>query len=491
MTSPETRPDTSSDAPPDAIGPRRRPPLGLLLLALLAVAAAVLGGGGTVLVALERAQAQFDTVLDEKALSRAIRVRRDLELALNLDIPLGEIRGMWEYTAQIPASDPDIRFVTVTGPNIERLHYGGIGRQRLDPLLADPRVAAAARTALERDVTPADAVLVGGFSIVTVPLLKEGAAAGFVHVAVQRKQLRERLYAQVGKPLPLTALVLLLVLEIAGFAYAAGYREPLERLRDLLEAAQRSDGGQFELSGRHAGGELGAAMFGFNALMHRLSRRAGRFLSYADEVRRAVFEPAVAAQVAALAEQCELGTIAGSGPRLLRRLDARPSDLRPTLVLGLAAAAGLAASAGLEGDPWPAALSLAGLVAGLLLPVTVALVTALLLAIVAVAVTLGLPLLPPAVPTLAAAGGLLVGLAGRYGRQQALRPAPVWLALRLASGTAIGLLAATAAPGADDLVPAAVGAVALGAAAMLLRPAVRRLALAGRKGAVEQTGEAD
>src|SRR5690606_20679220 len=139
-----------------------------------------------------------DQVLNEKALSRALRVRRDLELALGLDIPLAEIRGMWEYTAEIPQADPDIRFVAITGPELNRLHYGGIGRARLDPLLAAPAVQEAARVSLTREVTPSDAVLVDGFSITTVPLIKGREALGFVHVAVQHKQLRERLYAQAG-----------------------------------------------------------------------------------------------------------------------------------------------------------------------------------------------------------------------------------------------------------------------------------------------------
>ncbi|MEX2630233.1 MAG: hypothetical protein WD341_09875, partial [Tistlia sp.] len=412
-------------------------PVGLLLLGLLAVGSALLGGAATVLVALERAEAQFDSVLDEKALSRALRVQRDLQLALELGIPLAEIRGMWEYTAEIPRDDPDIRFVAVTGPALERLHYGGIGRERLDPLLADPQIRTAADTSLGRAVAPADAVTVGGFSVVTVPL-ENGTPAGFVHVGVQHKQLRERLYAQAGRTLPLTALVLLLVLELAGFAYAAGYREPLERLRALLESATRSEGGQFELSGRHAGGELGAAMFRFNALMHRLALRAGRFLGHADEVRRAVFEPAVAAQVAALAERCELGADPGTGPRLLRRSDPRPSDLRPALVLGLAAAVGVSASAGLAEAVWLGAAGLGGiLVALLLLPVGLALSTAPLLVALAGVAALGLPDLPPDLPPalpLAAAGGLLAGLAARYAQQQELRLTPPWLALRLATG---------------------------------------------------------
>ncbi|MEX2628378.1 MAG: hypothetical protein WD341_00460, partial [Tistlia sp.] len=89
-----------------------------------------------------------------------------------------------------------------------------------------------------------------------------------------------------------------------------------------------------------------------------------------------------------------------------------------------------------------------------------------------------------------AAGGLLAGLAARYALQQELRLTPAWLALRLATGGAAGLLAAAAAEDVGALAPAAGAAVVLGAAAMLLRPAVRRLAFAGRRVAAEPGGEA-
>ncbi|SMF81243.1 hypothetical protein SAMN06265365_14025 [Tistlia consotensis] len=474
----------------------RRPPLGLLLFCLLAVAAALLAGAAIVLVAVDRAERQFETVLDEKALSRALRVRRDIDLALGLRIPLAEIRGMWDYTAQIPAADPDIRFVAVTDAALQRLYYGGIGKERLDPLLADPSLEAAARASLKATVTPADAVTIGGFSIVTLPLLKDGEPVGFVLVAAQRKQLRERLYAQAGKGAPLTGLALLLVLELAGFAYAAGYREPLQRLGWLLEAAERSDGKQFELSGRHAGGELGAAMFRFNALMHRAGRRSERFLSYADEVRRAVFEPSVAAQVAAQAEQAEWGAGAGRGPQMIRRSDARPSDLWPALVLGLLVAAAVPIRfAGLEA--WAAlagvlAIELAGLAAALLLlPVGLGLIAVPVLVVLA-AVMVGTAALAPWL-LLGLAGGLLVGLAGRYARGHGLRLRRLWLALRLLVGLACGLLASAAAGliGDSTVMAGLAVALALGAASMLLRPAVFRLAFASRRGVSGQSGEAD
>lgn len=480
---------------------RQRLPLGLLLLGAVALLATLLGAAGTIFVAVERAQQQFDALLDEKALSRAFRIKRDVELAVDLGIPLAEIRGMWEYTAQIPEADPDIRFVVISDRNLQRLHYGGIGRRRLDPLLADPVLEAAAEETLDGETAAADAVTLDGFSITTLPLLDRNRPVGFVHVAVQRKQLRERLFGHIGEAVPLTLLSFLLVLELTGFAYAAGYREPLQRLARLLEAAARSDGRRFELSGRHAGGAVGATMLCFNALMHRLSRRAGRFLSHADEVRRAVFEPAVAAQVAALIESAELGTSGGQAPLLVRRLDARRSDMRPALVLGLAIAAAVPASfAGLA--EWGSALAAAaaaglGIAAGLLaLAPGISLLAAL--ALVALSALLAATLAGGAATLaawllLAAAGGLLAGLAGRYARLHALRPGALWLAARLATGVAAGLLGAASVAwyGAPGAVAVCGGlAVIVGALSMLLRSAVRRLAFASAGSVTEQRSEA-
>ncbi len=459
---------------------RPRLPLGPLLAVLLALGAALLGGAATVFVGFGQAESQFSAVLDEKALSRAQRVRRDLELAVGLGIPLAEIRGMWDYMEQIPANDPDIRFVAVTDAAMQRLHYGGIGRERLDPLLADPRVARGGRAA---GIEP-EAVSVDGFSISSLPLLQDGEIVGFVHVAVQGKQLRERLVRHARGSLPLVLLALLLAAELAAFLYSAGHSEPLARLRRLLEAAARSDGSRFELSGRHAGGELGAAMFRFNALMHRLSQRADRFLAYAEEVRRAVFEAGVAAQVESLARDSELGSAAGA-PRLDRRLDARRSDLWPPLSLAAALLSAILCWFLLAGEwagllPVAAAAALGLAAARLLLPTGLSLAgTAVLGAVALLLFRLSPATAPPAVWIgLALGAGLLGGAALRYARRHGIRSGGAWLALRLLVGGASGLLAAVSAERLIEPVSLAGLALLAGAGAMLLRPAVRRLVLA-------------
>ncbi len=473
-----------SPAAPDA---RRRGRFGLLLC-LLSLLATLVGGGAIVVYAVDRAQTQFEDVLDEKALSRARRIQRDMELAIQLDIPLAEIRGMWEYTAKIPEDDADIRFVAISGPDLQRLHYGGIGRERLDPLLADPVLRAAAMASVEGDVAPEDAVTIDDFSIITLALLKGGELQGFVHVAVQQRQLRERLFAQASRSLPMAVLALLLVIELASFAYAAGYREPLERLERLLLAAERTDGSRFELSARHGGGELGTAMFRFNALMHRLARRAGRFLGYADEVRRAVFEPSIVAKVETLAAGCELGR-EGAAPRLQMQLDARPSDLWPALVLGTGILVAVSAAGGLH-DAWFAAgVGLAGILVGLFLPAMPAILATLLLLLLQGTESL-FDWLPLACLPLALAGGMLVGQAAAYARRLSVRIGPLWLGLRLASGVAAGLLAAASLDQAIALPLAAGGALLVAVASLLLRGPVRHLALAGGRSAPAAADEA-
>ena len=85
--------------------------------------------------ALGEAESGLVAALEGKAKAHARIVRGDVELAIRLGIPLDELPGAFEYLEGGAQADPDIRFVAITDTGLQRLHYGGIGRARLDPLL--------------------------------------------------------------------------------------------------------------------------------------------------------------------------------------------------------------------------------------------------------------------------------------------------------------------------------------------------------------------
>lgn len=461
------------------------------MLALATLLVAAVAAFGTLLVALDRAQVQFDRLLEEKALSRAIRIRDDLQIAVDLGIPLAEIRGMYDYAEGIPNQDPDIRFVAVTDVELNRLHYGGIGRRRLDPLLVDPRLKAEADALLSGRVDFGDAVLVGQFAVTMVPIRgADGTPHGFVHVAVQARQLRERFGHEISRLVPLAALALLVVIELTGFAYGAGYRDPLARLKALLETAAAHDE-RTVLSGRHAGGDLGAAMFQFNAVLHRLLRRTNRLLQYAAEVRGAVFEPKAVAEIDSLVRATREEAAELSAEQLRRQADARRSDVRLPAVAAIAV--------GVLAVVWPfvkhdvergieaGAAAIVGLFIGAILRMPRVALAVTALALLTAAALTELPR-GASWPLVALAAGSLGGLAVYYARRNGLALSFGWIALRITTGLALAVLALISGDRLGE--PPVIAGIAVAAAALTLvvRAPVRRLLLGDGGGRLEGHG---
>ena len=93
--------------------------LGLCLVILVLVTAVA---GGVLWTALAEAERGLVAALEGKAKAHARIVRGDVELALQLGIPLAALPGAYEYLEGGAEADPDIRFVAITDPELLRLH---------------------------------------------------------------------------------------------------------------------------------------------------------------------------------------------------------------------------------------------------------------------------------------------------------------------------------------------------------------------------------
>lgn len=391
---------------------------GAILLALLAAALAMVGVSAAAFLTTERELAEARLA---KAATVAGAVRADLDRALAYRVPLDKLEGVGDFLEGIVARNPDLRFFAVTGPSGERLHYAGIGRRRLDPVLdLIDRAPAATPGVVGRPVQAEE------FLVLRYPL-RDGA--GTLMVAVQPKQIREQLFEELPRALAFALAVLILVFELAGSTVQEAFRAPLGRLaRAMTDVA---DGRFGTLLGRRPRDGLGRAMFAFNATVFRVHELRQRFVAHADEVRAAVFDADVAAEV----ERTRDRTLAALGEGLaeppVRRAVTRRTGVRPFATL-VAAAGVLAATAALHGA-----------------------------AMAETAVAVGL----------AALGvGLLAGFAPRPTRAAAV-----------ASALAVAGLAASAAAGGQGawLLPAVAAATGLGAGSALK---ARRVSGAGRSG---------
>lgn len=316
---------------------------------------ACLGGSLVLFVALTEADNSLVAALEGKALAHARSVKDDVETALRIGIPLEDIRGAGIYLEEGAQEDPDIRFVVLTDLNLERVHYGGIGRRRLDPLLASPEFQQAVADAGDFSARPMGAVEITGFSIVAVPLMAPERQVGYVVVAVQAKQVREALLIELLHLAPSGVGMLLLLLEYARWTARSVFEDPLKRLASLMARFRRP--GRIERSGRNDRSEIGLALLHFNGIVHRLADRAERVLNLADEVKRAVFDRDVAHEAGRRGQEVQQTVADRVLGEPLVRADPRPSDLEMSLALLLAAAAlgSVAALAGGDGRDliWP------------------------------------------------------------------------------------------------------------------------------------------
>ncbi|NYZ17576.1 hypothetical protein HL658_33960, partial [Azospirillum sp. RWY-5-1] len=315
--------------------PESRLGLGAVLLALLAAALAMIGVSAAAFLTTER---ELSETRLAKAATVANAVQADLDRALAYRVPLDKLEGVGEFLEGIVARNPDLRFFAVTGPKGERLHYAGIGRRRLDPVLdiVDGALAAGPSAAMAVDGRPIQAL---EFLVLRYPL-RDGA--GTLMVAIQPKQIREQLFQELPRALAFAAAVLLLVFELTGSTVQEAFRAPLGRLgRAMMDVA---DGRFGTLLGRRPRDGLGRAMFAFNATVFRVHELRQRFVAHADEVRTAVFDADVAAEV----ERTRDRTLAALGDGLaeppVRRAVTRRTGVRPFATL-IAAAGTLAATA--------------------------------------------------------------------------------------------------------------------------------------------------
>ncbi len=322
-----------------------------LLLATLALASAV--AFGVLWAALGEAERELVAALEGKARTHARIVRSDVELALDLGIPLDVLPGAYDYLESGAQADLDIRFVAITDANLVRLHYGGIGRARLDPLLNTEAVRTLAASVASHPDQPLRTVTVNGFSITPAPLFDQDRHAGFVVVAVQGRQIQEALLERLLGLAPVAIAVLVLLLELVAWTAASALEEPWRRLRRMM--ARLVDGRRLLWSVRHDRSEIGRAMRLVNGIFHRLKDRAERVTMRASEAERAVFDQAIARAVrehAAAFDKPPLAPLVGTPEA---RADRRPSDVHAAVVL-LSAAAVLGLGTAAAPFVWPVPL---------------------------------------------------------------------------------------------------------------------------------------
>lgn len=427
--------------------------VGVPFLAVLAALAAMLGVSLIAYGATETQLAQFRL---SKAAAVGRAVQKDLDRAIGYGIPLARIDGMGGYLEGLAERNPDLRFFAVTGADGNRLYYAGIGRRRLDPILAE----------IESRPDDGKPMETGGFLVLRLPLRE---TAGHVYVAVQPRQIGERLVDDLPRAVAGVLAVLLVIRVLATAALHRGFRAPLFRLAGTLTAGAA---GRFDtLMGPRPRDAIGRAMLACNAVVQGLYDQRQRFVLHVDEVRGAVFEAEVAKEVERTRDRILAALGAGLSAPPQRRGPRFTGDGSVYAVLAPAAAVTAVLAALAAGD-LPAAQTavvggvagVAGVVIGAMLPAAgvAARSAAALLAVAAAVIASGQAGFAGILSMLliaAAAGGIAVGAVLRAG-MPAHRRARAAAILSLLQGVAIACLTGGLALAGD--------AVALGCTALAL-----------------------
>lgn len=434
---------------------RRRFLLGIPLVVLAVALLTMIAVG---LIGTRLAEEQLGETGAAKAAAVAEAVQYDLERAIALGIPLERIEGISAYLQGVQGRNPDLGFLLITGEDGAWMHGAApfaIGRLSalVESLrgMAVPATRGAALQPIARDA----------FLIVRLPLRAVAAGqgpttAGHVLVGVQPGQVRSQIAGELVAVALGGVAVLLLLAQVAEALVEASFCAPIAGLSQLMERAIAGDFGT--LIGRRPQDQVGRVLHAFNAAVFRVHDRRQRFSAHADEVRGAVFDPAVAQAV----EKTRTETLAALGPGLdqapRRVVDPRANDGRAyaalamtaTILLVLTGANAGASPGALAAGGWPWSVA-----------VGVALAAALVGAVVAFAVGAAWRRLAAVVAALGVGlcGGLFVGdwlpgdwLPGDWwsGVWWLADSRPVLIVGALNGGLAIGVALAYARQAAED-----------------------------------------
>ena len=291
-------------------------PDGAASLFMLCTFAAIVAALSMILitaVALQQMVHSMTLEHSSQASAAARTVRSDLDRALGFGIPLTEMQGVREYLEARTAKQAELRIFAILGANGEPLHRVGIDSEHLERILQQ---LSPARADLSR------ALPIGDCLIVREPLRDD---SGTVLAAVCPDQLTELLVRKVWVKWPFWIGCLLLAVSLGATAARTGIIEPVGRLAAAMNEANKH-GRFFTLLVRRDRDAIGSCLFSFNASVAGLHAHLQSFVTQAETVRHAVFDPAVAEQVSELRNRTlsKLGEGLAKPPE--RIIDARASD---------------------------------------------------------------------------------------------------------------------------------------------------------------------
>ncbi len=259
---------------------RRAPTLtGLgIRIGFVAVAALVVANALLAWIALGAVETRLEPVIKDKANVLARSIANDLDKAVRLDIPIGDLRGVDAYLQDLLTDHAEVAYLAVTDPERKVLFLAEPEDTEDDefrPLAANAGEAVAgAFVSFDTDYD------------VEHPLVHGGKQVGYAMIGIDRRYVRNTMggiFTDIGISL---CVAVLIVLELTLLVLSLTVARSIGLMRRLMHAVSEGDfSASIATRGRDDLGRVIDAMNGINAEINR------RFRALASGGNAALLEP--------------------------------------------------------------------------------------------------------------------------------------------------------------------------------------------------------
>ncbi len=187
----------------------------------------LIGAAGFSFAALRLFEADLRPALDRKGMLLAETMAGDIERAVSLGVPFGEMVGVTAALQALQSAHEELAYIAVTDPRRAIRHVVGADAQGLQPLLG----------LRGHDSTVALGQALDSMALITV----DGQAVGAVHVGVRQSYARQAQAEVVYDVLVVFLVSLLVTFELLLVLVTLGVAQPLRQVASLLARVLSGD----------------------------------------------------------------------------------------------------------------------------------------------------------------------------------------------------------------------------------------------------------
>lgn len=273
-----------------------------------------------------RAMGQFEQGMIPEMDKKAAAIGRDLaaqiERAVAYGIPIDKLVGVDEFFAPVLDSNPELRYLAITGADGQVLYLNGARAEELEPHYRAADLAAGGE---------GQKASIGGYLDLALAVTARESTVGHVHVGFDQGYIATRLSDILYDIVMVMAVSLIVAFEILLFVVFYNITGPMRLVGWVVDQARRGD--FTHIPGVISGDEVGRFVRVLNAAIRHVDELFRGLMAYVDEVRTAHFDKDVVGRVGEIADRVRfLYRFAPNGKPLVQR-ERQAADIRLPLFL--------------------------------------------------------------------------------------------------------------------------------------------------------------